>query len=126
MNCRDGELIQLLKQTSFNMKSSKKKVRMQSPLVNPIINLLRLLEKVLKKGEYIAIKCHNTPGDNGSRSYGINLSYYGGGSPEEWLVWKDKLFKTLDGQGISTGPLQYMFTERRLTGDTKATCPGYW
>ena len=37
------------------------------------------------------------------------------------LVWKDKLLKGLDGQSISTGPLQYMFTERLLTGDAKAT-----
>ena len=73
------------------MKISKKKVRMQSPLVNPIIDLEKSLEKVLKKGEYIAIKCRNTPGDNDSGSYQINLPYYGGGPPEYWLVWKDKL-----------------------------------
>ena len=28
---------------------------------------------------------------------------------------------TLDGQSISEGPLRYMFTERLLTGDAKAT-----
>ena len=77
---------------------------MQTPLVNPIIDLVMPLEKVLKKGEYITIKCHNTTGDNDSGSYQINLSYYRGGSPEEWLVGKDKLLKALDGQGISTGP----------------------
>ena len=87
------------------MKIAKKKVRIQSPLVNPIINLERQLEKVLKKGEYIAIKCHNTPCDNDSGSYEIDLLYYGGGLPEEWLVWKDKLLKALDGQSISTGRL---------------------
>ena len=48
-------------------------------------------------------------------------SIYGGGSPEEWLVWKDKLLKALDGQSISTGPLRHTFTERLLTGDAKAT-----
>ena len=65
------------------MKIAKKKVRMQSPLMNPIINLERLLEKVLKKGEYKAIKGHNTPGDNDSESYEINLPYFGQGSLEE-------------------------------------------
>ena len=55
-------------------------------MVNPIINLERPLEKVLKKGEYIAMKCHNTPDDNDSRSYEIDIPYYGGRSPEEWLV----------------------------------------
>ena len=68
------------------MKIAKKKVRMQSPLVNPIIYLERPLEKVLKKGEYIAIKCYNSPGDNDSGSYDINLPSYGGGLPVEWLV----------------------------------------
>ena len=65
------------------MEIAKKKVRKQSPLVNPIINLERLLEEGLKKGKYIAIKCHITPGDNDSVSYEINLPYYGKGSPEE-------------------------------------------
>ena len=50
------------------MKIAKKKVRMQTCLVNPIIDLENPLEKVLKKGEYIAIKCHYTPGDNDSGS----------------------------------------------------------
>ena len=59
--------------------------------------------------------------DNDSRSYEINLPLYGGGSPEEWLVWKDKLLKALDGQSISRDTLQYTFTEHLLTGDTKAT-----
>ena len=87
----------------------------------PNINLERPLEKVLKKEEYIAIKCHNTPGDDDSGSYEIKLPYYVGGTPEEWLVWKDKLLKALDGQSISTGPLRYTFTERLLAGDAKAT-----
>ena len=55
------------------MKIAKKKVRVQTPLVNPIIDLESPPEKVLKKGEYIMIKYDNTPGDNDSRSYEINL-----------------------------------------------------
>ena len=102
------------------MKIAKKKDRMQYPLVNPIINLERPLEKVLKTGECIAIKCYNTPCDNDSGSYEINIPYYGGGSPEEWLVWKDQLLKALDVQSISTGPLKYTFTGHLLTGDAKA------
>ena len=86
------------------MKIAKKKFRIKTPLVIPIIDLERLLEKVLRKGEYIAIKFHDTPGDNDSGSYEINLPCYGGGSSEESLVWKDKLLKALDGQSISTGP----------------------
>ena len=102
------------------MKIAEKKVRMQTLLVNPFIDLENSLVKVLKKGEYIAIKCHNTPSDNDSGSQEINIHYYGGGSPEEWLVWNDKLLKVLDGQSISMGPLRCTFTERLLTGDAKA------
>ena len=78
---------------------------MQSPLVNPIIDLERPLDKVLKKGEYIAIKCNDNHDDNDSGSYEIDLPYYGGGSSKEWLVWKDKLLKTSDDETISAGHL---------------------
>ena len=67
------------------------------------------------------IKCRNKPGDNDSEYYEISLPSYGGGLPEEWLVWKDKLLKVLDGQSISTVPLRYSFSERLLTDDIKAT-----
>ena len=56
----------------------------------------------------MAIKCHNTPGDNDSGSNEINLTCYGEGSHEEWLVWKDKLLKAFDSQGISAGSLRYI------------------
>ena len=42
------------------MKIDKKKVRMQTPLVNPIIDLEKPLEKVLNKDKYIAMKCRDT------------------------------------------------------------------
>ena len=103
------------------MKIAKKKVRIQTPIVNLIIDLERPLEKVLKEGKYKVIKCHNTPGVNDSGSYEINLPCYGGGSLKEWLVWKDKLLKALDGQSISTIPKMYTFTERLFIGDAKAT-----
>ena len=80
-----------------------------------------LPEIAIWEWEYIATKCHNTPGDNDSVSYEINLPYYGGGSPEKWLFWKDKLLKALDDQGFSTGPLRHMFIKGLLTDDTKAT-----
>ena len=68
------------------MKNAKKKVEMQTQLVSLIINLEMLLETIIKKEEYIAIKCHNTPGDNDRESYEINFPYVGGGSLEEWFV----------------------------------------
>ena len=96
-------------------------MKIQSSLVNPIINLERPLEKMLKKGEYIAIKCHSTPGDNDSGSYEIILPCHGGGTPEEWFVWKDKLLMALKGQCITMGLLKYTFTEHQLIGEMKAT-----
>ena len=53
------------------MKIAKKKVRMQTFLVNWIIGLERLIEKVLNKTEYKAIKCHDTPKDSDSGSFPI-------------------------------------------------------
>ena len=85
-------------------------MRIQNLLVNPIIDLERPLDTALDIKEYVAIKCHNTPGDNDSGSYEIYLPYHEGGSPEEWLVWKNKLLKALDDQIISIGPLRYMLT----------------
>ena len=67
----------------------KKKVRINTPLVNPIIDLERPFEKVLKKGDYIVIKCHNTPDITDNGFYEIKSPYYGGGTPQECLVWKD-------------------------------------
>ena len=67
------------------------------------------------------IKSHSTPGDSDSGSYETNLTYFGGGSPEEWLVLKDKLLNALDGQGINIRPQKYTFIERLLTGDAKVT-----
>ena len=80
---------------------------MQTPLANPIIDLGMPHEKVVKKGEYIAIKCHNTFGEHELGSYEINLSYFYRGTLEERLVWKDKVLKALDGHSISTGPSRY-------------------
>ena len=90
-------------QTSSRMKITKKKVRIQTLLVNLIIKLERPLEKIHKKGECIVIKRHNAPVDSDSGFYEINPSYYGGESPDKWLVWKGELYKTLNSQVIRMG-----------------------
>ena len=71
------------------MKIIKRKVKISITPVDPINDVESLLEKVLNKREYIAIKCLNTPDDRYSGSYEINSPYYRKESPEEWLVWKD-------------------------------------
>ena len=70
------------------------------------------------------IKCHNTSGDTNSVSYKINLPYYGGGLPKEWLFWKDKRIKAKKDQNIDKGSQRYTFTERLLLGDAKDTVIG--
>ena len=69
----------MLKQTSSNMKIAKKN-KVKSLLINPIIALARkAYEEDIKKVEYIAINCHNTPDEIISGTYEINLPYYVGG-----------------------------------------------
>ena len=77
----------------------------RTPLVNHIIDLERLLEKILKKREYLAVSCQDIHGEMDSILFEINLPYYGGISPEEQLVQKDNLLKAFDGQSIGTGSL---------------------
>ena len=87
-DCRDRNKKLSLNQISFNMKIAKKKFKFQTTLVKPIIDRERPLEKMLKKGGCLVIKCYNTPGGYYSGSYEINLSYYGGGSPGECFFGK--------------------------------------
>ena len=86
-----------LLQTLSNIKIAKKNTKTRTLLVNSLIGKESSLEETLKKGEYIATKSQNMPDEMNSRSYEINLLYYGGGTAEKLLVWKDKL---------SQGPLQ--------------------
>ena len=53
------------------MKISKVKVEYRTLLVNHIIYIEWLLETILKKVKCIAIKGHDTPGDNDCKYYKI-------------------------------------------------------
>ena len=63
----------------------------ESQVSNFIIESDHRPGKAAWKDSQKGIKCHNTPGDNDSGCCESNLPYCGEGSPEEWLVWKDKL-----------------------------------
>ena len=104
------------------MKNCKEESNDANFIGEPKYQLGKVAWEGSQKGDYTAIKCHNTPCDNGAGSYEINLPYYVGGTPEELLVLQDKILKAQDDQSISTGPLRYTFTERLLIDDTKATC----
>ena len=102
-----------------NYSSWKWSIKKQGSSLSWLIQSLTLnswLRRCKRKGEYIAIKYHYTPSNNDSGSYEINLPYYGGGTPEEWLAWKVR-----NGRSITTGPLRYTFTDHFVPGDAKAT-----
>ena len=52
-DCRYTSNNLLYKQISSKMKIAKEKVKFHTPWVNPIIDLERTFENILKKGEYI-------------------------------------------------------------------------
>ena len=96
-----------------------KKVKIHGPpMINPVISAYR---HDLKKQEYIAFKCHNTPGETTSATYEVHIPYFGSGLPEEWVVLTDQLAKGIHGQDITTAPGRFDFILRLLTGDAKAT-----
>ena len=77
--------------------------------------------KQLKKGEYIAFNYHSTSGETTSATYEVQISYFGSGLPEEWIVFTGQLSKGIHGQDITTGPGRFDYTLRLLTGNAKAT-----
>ena len=74
---------QTFKQTSFQHENCQEESEDHLSPGQPYHRPGKAACKGAKKGKYIAIKCHNTPGDNDSGSYEINLPYYGGGTPED-------------------------------------------
>ena len=97
------------------MIAKKKKTTVS--LVNPIIPYERPMDKELKKGDYGNLKCHVVPADPNSNTYEIHVPYFGTGSPEEWLIFLDRLWKCITGQNASTGPARFEQCERSLKGD---------
>ena len=66
--------------------------------------------------EFEKIKCRTNPGDPNSTTYEVPLEYFKEGTPEEWLLWKAKMFRCLVGQNATNGPTQFAFARRLLQG----------
>ena len=82
-----------------------KKVKIHGPpMVNPVIPLDHPDWKALKQGEYIAFKCHSTPGETTSPTYEVQTLYSSSGLPEEWIIFTYQLAKGIHGQDITIGP----------------------
>ena len=98
------------------MKIAKKKVK-GTTLIKPAITLARPEIERLKTGQYLTLKCQNTPGDANSTKYDLSIPYFGTGTPEEWLMFQDNLLKGITGQNITEAEGKYKLTESLLTGD---------
>ena len=65
--------------------NTKKASTETAQLVIPAISLDRPEPKQLATGQYLTLKCQNTPGDPESTTYNLQIPYFGSGTAEEWL-----------------------------------------
>ena len=98
-------------------KSNNKKASKETSTVIPAISLDRPEPKKLSTGQYLTLKCQNTPGDAESTTYNLNIPYFGSGTAEEWLQFVDNLNKGITGQNITDGPGRYGLAEKLLIGE---------
>ena len=78
----------------------------------PPIPLERDDVRSLKRGDYLAYKLRNVPGDDSSPVYELCVPYFGTGTCEEWLKFRNNLEKVLLGQNVTTGPGNLEFLVR--------------
>ena len=64
-----------------------------SELIKPTIPLHRPGKDELDASEYVNHTCHNNPGDNTSLKYVIKLPRFDSGTPEEWIIFVDLVWK---------------------------------
>ena len=75
-------------------KTNNKKASTETAqLVFPAISLDRPEPKQLATGQYLTLKCQNTPSDPDSTTYNLQIPYFGSGTAEEWLNFTDNLNK---------------------------------
>ena len=85
-------------------------------LVTPAIGLARL-DKYSKAGKFDEkIKYRTNPSDDSSTTYEIRMAYFKEGSPEDWLLYKNRLARCLDRQGATGGPVKFALARRMLMG----------
>ena len=61
-------------------------------------------------------KCCANPSDASSTTYDIRMAYFKEGSPEGWLLYKNRLTRCLDRQGATGGPAKFALARRMLMG----------
>ena len=98
----------------------KKTKSLPSKLVKPIIPLARPDKDELIASKYIDHMFHNTPRDNASGKSVIKIPRFDSGTPEDWIIFVDLVWKSLVRQNAITGAHMHKCMERVLKGGAKA------
>ena len=102
---------------SFSKLTGASEDKPKRRVITPVIPLKRAEAKDLKKGEYVVIKCRIRPNDNDSPTFDLPIPYFGTGTPEEFLTWRDNVSKAIKGQDVTDGPGKFAMARRLLKGD---------
>ena len=86
-------------------------------LIKPPIGLERPKQELGKYSE--KIKCRTNPADASSTTYDIPMEYFKEGTPEEWLIFQDKLGRCITGKNATSGAAKFALTRRLLDGQAK-------
>ena len=95
-------------------------VRNGTRLLKLAIGLKRPEKQGKNKNANEKIKCQTNPQDTNSTTYKIPMSYFRDGTPEEWLLFKKKLKRCIEGQSATTGQAKYALARRLLAGQALA------
>ena len=102
--------------TSKHSNEERITARNGTRLLKPAIGLRRPEQKDEGKNANEKIKCRTNPTDANSTTYKIPMSYFRDGTPEEWLLFKKKLKRCIDGQNATTGQAKFALARRLLAG----------
>ena len=86
-------------------------------IIKPPIGLERPKDEAGKYAE--KIKYRTNPADTTSTTYDIPMAYFKEGTPEEWLIFMDRLGCCITGQNATSGAAKFALTRRLLDGATK-------
>ena len=105
---------------SSTLAGAERKQKSDKRYVPPVISLDRPTEKELKKDDYMSYKLRVHPNDDNSPTYDLTVPFFRGGTPEELLMFIDRLSKVIQGQNLTNAPPRYALARRCLLGDALA------
>ena len=102
---------------NHSKQQEKSTTRNGIKLIKPPIGLERPKDKAGKYAE--KIKCRTNPADATSTTYNIPMGYFKEGTPEEWLIFMDRLGRCITRQNTTSGAAKFALTRRLLDGAVK-------